>query len=171
MKCVGIDPGITGAVALVGDGFLAVEDMPTVGAHKKRVVDSLALAEILRGWQPTHTLIERVHAMPKQGVSSTFRFGQTLGRIEAVVSLTGGPVYYVTPAKWKRHFGLGRDKEDARRLAIERYPHIADRLHRKKDHGRAEALLLATYIGEERKNYAPGTQTDDRQAQLPFTFR
>lgn len=168
-KYVGIDPGLTGAVALVGDGFLAVHDMPTVGSNKNRVIDSLALAEILRGWTPDHALIEKVHAMPGQGVSSMFRFGQTLGRIEAVVALTETPLTYVTPAKWKRSFGLGRDKENSRRLAIELFPHIADRLHRKKDEGRAEALLLARYLQEERSQLdGHSTETDTRQAVLPF---
>ena len=106
--------------------------------------------------------------MPGQGVSSMFRFGQTLGRIEGVVALTKVPVHYVSPAKWKRHFGLGRDKEDARRLAIERYPRIADRLSRKKDEGRAEALLLATYLFEKRKSYAQRIERDHGQGQLSF---
>ena len=169
MKYVGVDPGLNGAVALVGDGFLAVEDMPTIGSNKNRVIDSLALAEILRGWAPAHTLIERVHAMPGQGVSSTFRFGQTLGRIEAVVALAQIPTTYVSPAKWKRHFRLGRDKEDSRRLAIELFPHIADRLHRKKDEGRAEALLLARYLHDERSHKdGHSFERDDRQMSLPF---
>ena len=172
MKYVGIDPGLTGAVALVGDGFLAVEDMPVVGANKRRVIDSLALAAILHGWQPTDILIEHVHAMPKQGVSSTFRFGQTVGRVEAVVALQKIPLTYVTPAKWKRYFGLGRDKEDSRRLAIELYPRIADRLDRRKDEGRAEALLIGTYLKETRRQTdAHSPKRDARQGELPFARR
>ena len=168
MKILGIYPGLSGAMALVGDGHLAVEDMPFVGSNKNRVVDMLRMADIIKHWSPDHAVIEKVHAMPGQGVSSTFRFGQTLGRTEAVIALAEIPLTYVQPTKWKKFFRLGRDKEDSRRLAIELYPHIADRLHRKKDEGRAEALLIATHHLEKRTKHETSSERDDRQAQLPF---
>ena len=172
MRFLGIDPGLDGALALVGDGYLAVTDMPTVGANKNRVINPLALADIISGWNPTHAIIERVHAMPKQGVASTLKFGHTLGRIDAVVLLKDVPVHWVPPAIWKKHFRLGRYKEDARRLAVERFPHIADRLSRKKDEGRAEALLIASYFLETRsQTHGQSLKADERQMSLPLFNR
>ena len=145
MRVLGVDPGITGAVALVRDGHLAVEDIPTMGDGKRRIINATGLADIVRRWSPTLAILERVHAMPKQGVSSSFRFGQSLGTIEGVLATLIISVRYVTPAGWKRHYRLPADKDAARLAAIQRYPHIADRLARKKDHNRAEALLIANW--------------------------
>ena len=86
MRILGVDPGITGAIALVGDGYLAVDDIPTMGEGKRRIINAAGLADLIRRWGPTQAILERVHALPKQGVSSSFRFGQSLGTIEGVLA-------------------------------------------------------------------------------------
>lgn len=149
-KVLGVDPGLTGALALLGDGYLAVEDMPVMGSGRQKVVNGAELMRLVTSWKPDAALVERVHAMPKQGVVSAFRFGQSLGTIEGVLLGAGVPIHYATPQSWKKHFRLSADKEQARMHAIRLYPRIADRLARKKDDGRAEALLIATYHKEMR---------------------
>ena len=149
MKVLGVDPGLDGAIALLGDGFLAVRDMPTAGELKRRVVVAAEAAGIIRAWTPDIAVIERVHAMPKQGVTSSFRFGQALGTIEGVLGALLIPIEYVTPQSWKKHFRLSANKDDARLRAIQTWPRIADELRRKKDADRAEALLIARYKQEQ----------------------
>ena len=149
MKVLGVDPGLDGAIALLGDGFLAVRDMPTAGELKRRVVVAAEAAGIIRAWTPDIAVIERVHAMPKQGVTSSFRFGQALGTIEGVLGALLIPIEYVTPQSWKKHFRLTANKDDARLRAIQTWPRIADELRRKKDADRAEALLIARYKQEQ----------------------
>jgi crossover junction endodeoxyribonuclease RuvC len=83
--------------------------------------------------------------MPGQGVSSTFKFGVAYGVAQGVIASARIPVYFVSPGKWKRHFGLSADKEEARKRALHRWPGRAELFSRKKDHGRAEAALLALY--------------------------
>ena len=149
MKVLGVDPGLDGAIALLGDGFLAVRDMPTAGELKRRVVVAAEAAGIIRAWTPDIAVIERVHAMPKQGVTSSFRFGQALGTIEGVLGALLIPIEYVTPQSWKKHFRLTANKDDARLRAIQTWPRIADELRRKKDADKAEALLIARYKQEQ----------------------
>ena len=148
MKILGVDPGLSGAIALVGDGHLAVRDMPTAGELKRRVIVTAELAGIIRAWAPDCAVIEKVHAMPKQGVSSSFRFGQALGAIEGVLGALLIPVEYVTPQSWKKHYRLTANKDDARLRAIHNWPRLSDELSRKKDADRAEALLIAKYKQE-----------------------
>jgi crossover junction endodeoxyribonuclease RuvC len=150
MKILGIDPGLGGALALIGDGFLAVEDMPVMGVGRQKVVNGAQVANIVDRWEPDTVMLERVHAMPKQGVVSAFRFGQVLGTIEGIVLGINIPLRYCTPQKWKKHFRLNADKEQARMQAIRLFPSLADQLSRKKDDGRAEALLIAKYFDETR---------------------
>ena len=140
---IGIDPGQTGALAsLTANGTLNyVHDMPVLD---KRISAPL-LADILVPWQPFATVcvIEDVHAMPKQGVTSSFNFGRGLGVIEGVALGAGIPVRYVSPAKWKRALGLTADKDASRRRACELWPSESARFARVKDDGRAEAALIA----------------------------
>ena len=145
MKVLGIDPGLDGAIALVGDGYLAVRDTPTAGELKRRVVVAAELAGMIKAWAPDLAIIERVHAMPKQGVTSSFRFGQALGVLEGVVGALLIPVEYVTPQSWKKFFRLSANKDDARLKAIHTWPRLTQELSRKKDADRAEALLIAQY--------------------------
>lgn len=144
---LGIDPGMTGALAYVGDGDLkVVDDMP--------VVDGLVNATLLAGLvqdrmrMPSfikEAVLEQVHAMPRQGVSSTFKFGRGYGVIEGVLGTLRIPVRYVTPAKWTGDLRVGADKELHRRRAIETWPGSADLFKRKKDDGRADAALIAEW--------------------------
>lgn len=148
MKCIlGIDPGISGAIAFyfpdVPDRVLA-EDVPTV-------YDQIAAATLfdrIKQMNPDVAVIELVSAMPKQGVSSTFKFGRSFGTVIGVVQAAGIPLHFVTPAKWKRHFNLTADKECARELALRMFAKTPEHFARKKDHGRAEAALIARYAAE-----------------------
>ena len=147
---VGIDPGLSGAIALLNPTTRAVEvwDMPLVASKAGQPVTDLHnLAKLLSPKGAGHeiAILEQVHAMPKQGVSSTFRFGQNYGAIQMAVAGHGYDVRDVTPNAWKKHFRLGSDGEASRGLAIQRFPQLADALKRKKDHNRAEAVLLALY--------------------------
>jgi len=145
MIVFGIDPGSSkGAVAWVsGNGSASVFDLPLVD----RALDPHSLSEILGSApsSPAAVFVERVGAFPGQGIASAFRFGQATGAIHACVQLCGLRLDLATPSKWKRHYGLGPDKEKARALAIRRYPGLALELARKKDADRAEALLIAEY--------------------------
>lgn len=144
-----VDPGsVSAAWALLlpdfGGGLDAAiaEDMPVVG----RMVDGRAFARILDRHCPTHAVVEKVNAFPKQGVSSSFRFGMGYGIILGALAAQNVKIFEVAPGSWKKHFRLNRDKEKARALAIKRFPHID--LSRKKDAGRAEALLMGLWLRE-----------------------
>lgn len=153
---LGIDPGQTGAVAALADGSPAgFIDMPTAprsaGGNE---VNGLALAAKLRELVAAHpgayviAILEAVHAMPQQGVSSIFRFGESFGVVKGVLSALGIRYVLVPPQMWKRNLRLtGLDKDAARQLVIERFPDAAPDMKRKKDIGRADALLLA-HFGE-----------------------
>lgn len=142
MTILGIDPGITGGVAFLYPNIneVAAYDIPNVDGE----VDVDTLFKLIGQQDPSVGVIERVGAMPKQGVSSTFRFGQAAGALAATIVCARVPLFRVAPAKWKRHFGLSADKEEARAKAIQLWPG-ADCFTRKKDHGRAEAALIALY--------------------------
>jgi crossover junction endodeoxyribonuclease RuvC len=147
---IGIDPGLTGAVAVLNDG-IRVFDMPVSAkvSGKGQQVNAHDLATLLRSWMPGSRVtvyVEKVASMPKQGVASTFNFGETAGVIRGVVAALGLELLYVTPQKWKKHLGLlNMQKDAARTLAIQLYPGLADDLARKKDGGRADAILIARY--------------------------
>lgn len=143
---IGIDPGLTGAIAVIGDGRATVVDMPVIETSRtatvKRSVDAHALAEILAPLRG-EVWLERVNAFPGQGVASMFSLGQSFGVVLGVAAGLRLPVQLVNPADWKRHFKLDKDKALARALASRLYPEVS--LARVKDHGRAEALLIARY--------------------------
>jgi crossover junction endodeoxyribonuclease RuvC len=145
---VGIDPGFSGAIALIEGTQIDVYDMPTYKDAKGRT--ELNLPELLRflvppDGPPPLAVLERVSAMPGQGLSSTFRFGQQFGALQTALAGHGYRVIEPTPAQWKRHFGLSSKKDVSRRLASQHFPQLTHLLARKKDDGRAEALLLAEY--------------------------
>lgn len=154
---VGIDPGISGAVAAVHshDGFLGLWDMPVMANGKgtskvKTQVNPAALMRILvseiGGGDDCLVGLERIASMPGQGVASMFSMGDSFGSIRACVSVWGMPMELLTPQQWKRHYNVTGDqqKEVARAKAIQLYP--TAELHLKKHHNRAEALLIAHYL-------------------------
>lgn len=148
---LGIDPGIVGGWALVSaDGSLiAAGDLPVAGTGAQRMVSGPVFAAELRLHTVDRAIIEQVSAMPKQGVASSFKFGRAVGVVEGVMDGLGIPVSWVTPAKWKKAMGLGADKEASRQKAIRQWPSQSFLFARKKDHGRAEAALIALYAAQQ----------------------
>lgn len=144
LECImGVDPGVSGAIAFYFPEHperVAIYDMPSIGKE----INAPHLTEIIHQYMPDIAFIELVHAMPKQGVSSSFNFGMSYGMMRGVVAACGVPQQLVAPNKWKKHFNLNADKEMSRRLAILTWPD-ANKFNRKKDDGRAEAALLALY--------------------------
>lgn len=152
---IGVDPGATGALAVIESGSLVrVDDMPTTTRRGGGLAVNPALLrdlirEILRAHNGAYFIaaIEDVHAMPGQGVSSMFAFGRSLGQIEAVLLCMGLPITWVRPQAWKKAAGLiGAEKDAARTVAIERWPTRAEAFKRKKDCGRADAALIAAHV-------------------------
>jgi crossover junction endodeoxyribonuclease RuvC len=149
MKALGVDPGISGGLAIVGstaDGnrivVVDVIDVPTVGTSARVA----AVRDFITRHAPTLALIERAQAMPRQGASSGFKYGRATGALEAAIMLCAVPVEFAEPSAWKQHFHLpGKDKERARQRALELFPAAHALIARKKDHGRAEAALIALY--------------------------
>jgi hypothetical protein len=154
---IGIDPGLSGAVAFLPhvENILPwVEDMPTMGhsptGFVKRAVDCRALARMLEPYSMAGTgrvFMERVNAFPGQGVGSMFSLGMSFWGAFGVCAALAMETHLVQPKDWKNHFRLDKDKELARALASRYFPSVV--LSRKKDHGRAEALLIARY-GKEK---------------------
>jgi len=150
---IGIDPGAGGAVAILernGD-LVQVFDMPSVdlvagGKLKRRVSPEMLAAELrLYNIHGTCAYIEQVGAMPGQGVSSMFAFGEAFGLAKGVLAGLGIPVQSVPPAKWKRALGLNAGKDAARAKAAALWPHQAGEFKRVKDDGKAEAALIAKW--------------------------
>jgi len=142
---MGIDPGVSGALAVLdGERLVDVYDMPTMQDGKRRQVNAAAVAKLIRAHSPAAVVVEAVHSMPGQGVASSFAFGQSLGAIHGVVAALGIPLHTVTPQSWKRRAGLiGTAKDQARAKAQQMYPGAP--LARVKDQGRADAILIARY--------------------------
>ncbi len=148
---ISIDPGISGAVAvfkLTGE-LKTVFDMPVVSktSGKGNQISAKLLNDSIsnHAWV-TQAVIERVGAMPGQGVTSMFGFGRSLGVIEGICAGQTIPVEWVTPQAWKKHFGLiGKDKDAARTLVIEKFPQYSELFKRKKDVGRADAVLIGLF--------------------------
>ncbi len=149
---IGIDPGLMGAIALLDGGRARkVWDMPVVTEGRGKGVCAALLADILTEAQDLaserpQVILERVGARPGQGVSSMFSFGRAAGIAEGVAAALRLPTQRVTPDTWKRRARLtGKDKDAGRALAIALFPEVAAELARKRDGGRADALLLAYY--------------------------
>jgi crossover junction endodeoxyribonuclease RuvC len=146
-SCIlGVDPGLTGALAFYfpAQGVVSVEDMPVVSGD----VDAATLAACIAQMRPDIAIVEHVASRPGQGVASVFKFGCGYGIVRGVIAAAGVPLHLVSPAKWKRAYGLDADKEKSRALALRLWPARADLFGRKRDHGRAEAALLARYCAE-----------------------
>jgi hypothetical protein len=145
VRLLAVDPGaISGAYALFYHDNRAplVGDLATAGGQ----LDAAYLAHMVRQAAPDTAVVERVASMPKQGVASTFKFGMAVGILHGVLLANKVPLHLVAPGMWKRHFRLtGTDKDAARALAIRLYPGVQG-LHRKKDQGRADALLIGDWF-------------------------
>lgn len=149
---IGIDPGNTGAIALLNKNleFVHVEDMPVTTLNgKKQQVNAVEVCRILERWksfssEPLIAYLEKVSAMPGQGVSSMFNFGTGYGILQGVLASLRIGYVLVSPQQWKRRAGLiNTEKDKARTVAQQLYPGVE--LGRKRDIGRADALLIATY--------------------------
>ena len=156
---IGIDPGITGAFALVqydADGTIKLQevfDLPTVtkaaNGRSKQEVNLPALANMLRQITDVpfparfDVFIEDVHAMPGQGVTSMFRFGHVAGAIEGIVAALALPVHKISPKTWQGLVRVQKSPDAGRLRAGQMFPLQADWFARKKDHNRADAALIA----------------------------
>lgn len=142
-KIVGIDPGLTGALALLDGAKLTyIEDMPV---YNKRASGRL-IGEIISRWDPDYVVIEDVHSMPKQGVASSFLFGLNTGIVIGAVQASGVPMVKIGSGRWKMQMGLrGKPKDASRGLAMELWPLFAEQFKLKKHDGRAEAALIARW--------------------------
>jgi crossover junction endodeoxyribonuclease RuvC len=141
----GIDPGAKGAIALLYPDYADIYDMPMLGKE----VNGSEVAAILTEFRPDHIWLEQVNAFG-MGRTSAFTFGQGVGVLKGVFQSLKIPFTMVTPQKWQKHYGKSSDKEHSRQLANRLFPSLADRLNRKKDDGRAEALLIAKYGSEQK---------------------
>lgn len=141
---VGIDPGLTGAAAVIGPDGHSIDDLPILRVHSKGYLDSYALRNWIMQWGPRLIVIELAGSRQMQGVASISQNWLTYGGVVATAMTLDCPVEIVSPLKWKRALGLiGKDKEASRAKALKLYPTLADMLKRKMDHNRAEAVLLA----------------------------
>ncbi len=154
MILLGIDPGVSGALSVYEHKKLVeVLDMPTMSEGKKNKKQinsaqlSLEIKKRINGSDENAVVIEHVTAMPGQGVTSMFNFGQSFGVIKGICSALNLPVYFVRPVKWKKHFNLiGSSKDASRTKAIEMFPSFSDNMARKKDANKADAILIGRYF-------------------------
>ena len=161
MLVIGIDPGISGSICFFQDGKINdVVEMPTMiegKKNKKQVNGSQIFNEISFrikkiDKKDIKVVIEQVSAMPGQGVTSMFNFGQSFGILKGICSAMQLPMYFVRPAKWKKYFNLINSEKDASRTrAIEIFPYFSSQLSRKKDSNKADAILIASFYYETYK--------------------
>ena len=158
MLIIGIDPGISGSICFFEDGKITgLVEMPSMAEgkkNKKQVNAAQIYNEIytrIKNLEKKNIkiVIEQVSAMPGQGVTSMFNFGQSFGVIKGICSALSLPIYFVRPTKWKKHFNLIKTNKDASRTkVIQVYPHISSKLSRKKDSNKADAILIARYFND-----------------------
>ena len=157
MLIIGIDPGISGSICFFEDGkILEVIEMPvmTVGKKNKKQVNGAQiynefLKRINKKDDEIRVVIEQVSAMPGQGVTSMFNFGQSFGILKGICSAMQLPMFFVRPAKWKKYFNLINSQKDASRTrAIEIFPYFSTQLSKKKDSNKADAILIASFYYE-----------------------
>tara|TARA_Y100000741_G_C18183017_1_gene530157 strand:+ start:38 stop:532 length:495 start_codon:yes stop_codon:yes gene_type:complete len=158
MLIIGIDPGISGSICFFEDGKIVdIIEMPNMAEGKKnkrQVNGSQIYNEIYSriknlNKQEIKVVIEQVSAMPGQGVTSMFNFGQSFGVLKGICSAMQLPMYFVRPAKWKKYFNLINSEKDASRTkAIQIFPYISSQLSKKKDSNKADAILLSSFFFE-----------------------
>ena len=161
MLIIGIDPGISGSICFFHNGkILDVVEMPIMTdgkKNKKQVNGSQVYNEITKRIKlfeknQIRVVIEHVSAMPGQGVTSMFNFGQSFGILKGICTAMQLPMYFVRPAKWKKYFNLLNSEKDASRTrAIEIFPYFSSQLSRKKDSNKADAILIASFYHETYK--------------------
>ena len=162
MFIIGIDPGISGSICFFQDGaILDVVEMPTMteGKKNKRQVNGSQIYNEINkrisnlNKHEIRVVIEQVSAMPGQGVTSMFNFGQSFGILKGICAAMQLPMFFVRPAKWKKYFNLINSEKDASRTkAIEIFPYYSSQLSKKKDSNKADAILIASFFNETCKN-------------------
>ena len=158
MKIIGIDPGLSGGIAVLENNkVLNIFDMPVMseGKKNKRQLNSAQLVALIKENvqfdEDVAVVVEQVNAMPGQGVTSMFNFGQTFGAIKGVCAALELPIFFVRPSKWKKHFELiNSSKDSSRTKAIEMYPTLSSQLSKKKDVNQSDAILIARFHSETR---------------------
>ena len=161
MLVIGIDPGISGSICFFQDGkIIDVVEMPTMieGTKNKKQVNGAQIFNEISDKikkldkRDIKVIIEQVSAMPGQGVTSMFNFGQSFGILKGICSAMQLPMYFVRPAKWKKYFNLINSEKDASRTrAIQIFPYFSGQLSRKKDSNKADAILIASFYYETYK--------------------
>jgi len=156
MIIFGIDPGVSGAIAVLKNGrIVEVYEMPTMidGKKNKKQVNGAEVTNIINkesnNEKNIKIVIEHVTAMPGQGVTSMFNFGQSFGVIKGISAALRLPIHFVRPVKWKKYFNLINTNKDASRTkVIEIFPYISSKISRKKDSNKADSILIAKYFEE-----------------------
>ena len=162
MLIIGIDPGISGSLCFFQNGkIIDLVEMPSMAEGKKnkrqvngaQIYNEIYLRTKNIEKKDIKVIIEQVSAMPGQGVTSMFNFGQSFGVLKGICSAMHLPMYFVRPAKWKKYFNLLNSEKDASRTkAIEIFPYISSKLSRKKDSNKADAILIASFFYETYKS-------------------
>ena len=162
MLIIGIDPGISGSLCFFKDGkildLVEMPNMPEGKKNKKQVNGAQIVNEIQKRIEDIpkkdiFVVVEHVSAMPGQGVTSMFNFGQSFGVIKGICSAMHLPIYFVSPVKWKKYFSLIKtDKEASRSKAIQIFPYISSKLSKKKDNNKADAILIASFFNNTYKS-------------------
>ena len=158
MKIIGIDPGLSGAIAILENNqVINIFEIPVMseGKKNKRQLNSALLVSLLREninkSEEVAVVVEQVNAMPGQGVTSMFNFGQTFGAIKGICAALDLPIFFVRPSKWKKHFELiNSSKDSSRTKVIEMYPSLSDQLSKKKDVNKSDAVLIARFYVDTR---------------------
>ena len=162
MIIVGIDPGIAGAICFFSNGnVIDVIDMPIMaeGKKNKKQVNGRQIFNEITSIKNKFideniiVVVEQVSAMPGQGVTSMFNFGQSFGVVKGICSAMELPIHYVRPARWKKYFNLINSEKDASRTkVIEMFPNISHKLSKKKDNNKADAVLIAQFFENTTEN-------------------
>ena len=160
MILIGIDPGLSGAIAILEDKkVLNLHEMPVMaeGKKNKKQLNSAQLVNLIKEYandsDEVAVIVEQVNAMPGQGVTSMFNFGQTFGAIKGICAALKLPIFFVRPSKWKKHFELiNSSKDSSRTKTIEMYPSLSNQLSKKKDVNKSDAILIARFYYDTRLN-------------------
>ena len=162
MIIIGIDPGLNGAIAVLENNkVLNIFDVPVMpeGKKNKRQINSAQLVKMLEeiikdlDKNEVTVVVENVSAMPGQGVTSMFNFGQSFGVLKGIFSAMQIPMDFISPVKWKKYYNLiNTQKDSSRTKAIEFFPYISSKLSRKKDANKADAILIASFYYQNQKN-------------------